>query len=200
MKIDFDKGNGLVPVIVQNFDTAQVLMLGYMNETALAASRETGLVTFYSRSRQCLWCKGETSGNSLHIVDMSVDCDGDTLLVRARPAGPTCHLGTLSCFGDTQPTGFGFLAELGALIEARKKADPESSYTAKLLQGDLSRLAQKVGEEGVETVIAALAQSNDELVGEAADLLYHLMVLLAARELDLTDVIERLMARHQVAL
>lgn len=196
MKIDFEKGGGLVPVIIQNADTGSVLMLGYMNETALAASRETGLVTFYSRSRQTLWCKGETSGNTLSIVDISVDCDRDTLLIRARPAGPTCHLGTSSCFGDDCAPAFGFLAELNTLIERRKSADSQNSYTAKLLQGDINRLAQKVGEEGVETVIAGLAQSDEALLNEAADLLYHLMVLLVARDLNLEDVVKTLKARH----
>lgn len=195
MKIDFEKGGGLVPAIVQDADTEQVLMLGYMNSEAVDATRETGLVTFYSRSRQTLWCKGETSGNTLGLVDMAVDCDEDTLLVRARPAGPTCHEGTISCFGDTGPQGLGFLAALTKLIEGRKTADPESSYSASLLQGPLSRAAQKVGEEGVETVIAALAQSDAELISESADLIYHLIVLLAAKNLSLSDIVEELKSR-----
>lgn len=170
MKIDFEKGGGLVPAIVQDADTEQVLMLGYMNSEAVDATRETGLVTFYSRSRQTLWCKGETSGNTLGLVDMAVDCDEDTLLVRARPAGPTCHEGTISCFGDTGPQGLGFLAALTKLIEGRKTADPESSYSASLLQGPLSRAAQKVGEEGVETVIAALAQSDSVMAASVGSL------------------------------
>ena len=196
-KVDFSKGRGLVPAIVQNPDTGQVLMLGYMNEDALAATQKTMLVTFYSRSRNCLWCKGETSGNTLALVDIKLDCDQDTLLVSARPAGPTCHTGTSSCFGANGPQGLGWLAELSNLIEGRKDADPKSSYTAKLLQGRLARLAQKVGEEGVETVIAALAETDAEFIGEAADLLYHLMVLLAAKDLSLADVVSKLQARHK---
>jgi phosphoribosyl-ATP pyrophosphohydrolase/phosphoribosyl-AMP cyclohydrolase len=197
MKIDFDKGEGLVPAVVQDADTEQVLMLGYMNSDAVQATRDSGLVTFFSRSRNELWQKGETSGNALELVDMKIDCDGDTLLVRARPAGPTCHTGTISCFGEHGPEGLGFLAELSAVIESRKTADPKSSYSASLLQGPLSRAAQKVGEEGVETVIAALAQSDTELISESADLVYHLMVLLAAKDLSLIDIVAELKSRTQ---
>lgn len=188
MKIDFEKGGGLVPAIVQHAVTQQVLMLGYMNSDAVTATRESGLVTFFSRSRQTLWQKGETSGNTLALVEMKVDCDHDTLLIQARPAGPTCHEGTISCFGDQGPAGLGFLAELTHTIEQRRDADPKSSYTASLLQGDLARAAQKVGEEGVETVIAALAQSDEEFLSESADLIYHLMVLLAAKNHSLQDI------------
>ena len=197
MNIDFEKGNGLVPAIIQNADTGQVLMLGYMNGQAVQATRDSGFVTFYSRSRRCLWRKGETSGNTLSLVDIMVDCDQDTLLVRARPAGPTCHQGTISCFGEQGPQGLGWLAELTDLIETRKTADPKSSYTAELLQGPLTKCAQKVGEEGVETVIAALAESKDRLVYESADLLYHLMVLLAAKDLSIMDVIQELQNRSK---
>ncbi len=195
MNIGFKKGGGLVPAIIQNASTAQVLMLGYMNEAALAATRESGFVTFYSRSRGCLWRKGETSGNTLALVDINIDCDQDTLLVRARPAGPTCHEGTISCFGAQGPQGLGWLAELTALIENRKTADPDNSYTAKLLQGPLTKLAQKVGEEGVETVIAALSETPAQLRAEAADLIYHLMVLLAAKGLSLDDIVKELKER-----
>ena len=194
-KIDFDKGAGLVPAIVQDADSLQVLMLGYMNAQAIEATLQSGCVTFYSRSRNMLWQKGETSGNILALVDIKIDCDQDTLLVRARPAGPTCHEGTISCFGNEGADGFGFLAELTQTIEARKNADPKKSYTASLLKGPLSRTAQKVGEEGVETVIAALAQSETELVSESADLLYHLMVLLAAKGMSLNDVMSALRDR-----
>ncbi len=194
-KVDFGKGRGLVPAIVQNVATGQVLMLGYMNAEALAVTHETGLVTFYSRSRDCLWRKGETSGNILKLVDIKLDCDRDTLLVQARPHGPTCHTGTISCFGSQGPQGLGWLAELSSLIEMRKTADPTSSYTAKLLQGPLDKLAQKIGEEGVETVIAALVETDEDLLGEAADLLYHLMVLLAAKNLSLADVVRKLQSR-----
>lgn len=196
MKIDFEKGGGLVPAIVQDSQTEQVLMLGYMNEESLAKTQETGLVTFYSRSRQTLWTKGDTSGNTLRLKSVMVDCDHDTLLIRAEPSGPTCHTGTVSCFGESGPEGLGFLAYLEKLIEGRKTADPESSYTAKLLQGPLRRAAQKVGEEGVETALAAVAEGDDKLISEAADLLYHLMVLLAAKNLSLTDVINELKSRH----
>lgn len=197
MKIDFEKGNGLVPAIVQDADTLQVLMLGYMNAESVAKTQETGLVTFYSRSRQTLWTKGETSGNTLSLVSMTVDCDKDTILVKARPAGPTCHEGTVSCFGDEGAEGVGFLAYLETLIDGRKTADPESSYTAQLLQGPLRRAAQKVGEEGVETALAAVAETKDKLVSEAADLFYHTLVLLAAKDVKLKAVIAELQGRHQ---
>ena len=196
MKIDFEKGGGLVPAIVQDADTLQVLMLGYMNADSVAKTNETGLVTFYSRSRKTLWTKGETSGNTLALVSMSVDCDKDTILVKARPAGPTCHEGTVSCFGDEGADGVGFLSYLETLIEGRKTADPENSYTAQLLQGPLRRAAQKVGEEGVETALAAVAETDDKLVSEAADLFYHTLVLLAAKDVKLEAVISELKRRQ----
>lgn len=196
MKIDFEKGGGLVPAIVQDDRTEQVLMLGYMNAESLAKTQDTGLVTFYSRSRQTLWTKGETSGNTLALKSLTVDCDNDTLLVRATPTGPTCHEGTTSCFGDGGPEGLGFLAYLDTLIEGRKSADADSSYTAKLLQGPLRRAAQKVGEEGVETALAAVAETDDKLISEAADLIYHLTVLLRAKDIDIMDVISELRGRH----
>ena len=196
-KIDFEKGNGLVPAIVQDADTLQVLMLGYMNADAVAKTQDTQLVTFYSRSRDTLWTKGETSGNSLTLVSLDIDCDKDTILVKARPAGPTCHEGTVSCFGDEGASGVGFLAYLENLIEDRKGADTDSSYTAKLLQGPLRRAAQKVGEEGVETALAAVAETDDKLTSEAADLIYHLLVLLAAKDVKFDRVIEELQRRHK---
>ena len=195
-KVDFEKGGGLVPAIVQDADTLQVLMLGYMNAESIAKTTETGLVTFYSRSRKTLWTKGETSGNTLALVSMTVDCDKDTILVKARPTGPTCHEGTVSCFGDEGAEGVGFLSYLETLIEGRKTADPESSYTAQLLQGPLRRAAQKVGEEGVETALAAVAETDDKLVSEAADLFYHTLVLLAAKDVKLDVVIAELKGRH----
>ena len=195
-KIDFEKGGGLVPAIVQDADTLQVLMLGYMNAESVAKTDETGLVTFYSRSRETLWTKGETSGNTLALVSMTVDCDNDTLLVKAKPTGPTCHEGTVSCFGDEGAEGVGFLSYLETLIEGRKTADPESSYTAQLLQGPLRRAAQKVGEEGVETALAAVAETDEKLVSEAADLFYHTLVLLAAKDVKLEAVITELKGRH----
>jgi len=197
MKVDFEKGGGLVPAIVQDANTEQVLMLGYMNEASLVKTQETGLVTFYSRTRQELWTKGETSGNTLKLKSITVDCDNDTLLVRAIPTGPTCHEGTVSCFGDSGPEGLGFLCYLENLIEARKSADADSSYTASLLQGPLRRAAQKVGEEGVETALAAVAETDDKLTSEAADLIYHLLVLLAAKDVKFESVIKELKSRHK---
>ena len=195
--IDWSKGQGLVPAIVQDANTEQVLMLGYMNEESLSKTQKSGLVTFYSRSRKTLWTKGETSGNTLKLVSVTADCDQDTLLVRAVPTGSTCHEGTTSCFGDKGPQGLGFLAQLETLINARKTANPESSYTAKLLQGPLHKAAQKVGEEGVEVALAAIAETDDGLVYESADLIYHLMVLLAAKDVKLVDVIKELKTRHK---
>ena len=197
MKIDFEKGGSLVPAIVQDAKTEQVLMLGYMNKASLARTQETGLVTFFSRSRKELWTKGETSGNTLKLQSITVDCDNDTLLVRAVPTGPTCHEGTVSCFGDKGPEGLGFLAYLQDLIEERKSADADSSYTASLLQGPLRRAAQKVGEEGVETALAAVAETDDKLTSEAADLVYHLLVLLAAKDVKFESVIAELKSRHK---
>ena len=197
MKIDFEKGGGLVPAIVQDAKTEQVLMLGYMNEASLTKTQDTGLVTFYSRSRQELWTKGETSGNTLKLKSITVDCDNDTLLVRAIPTGSTCHKGTVSCFGDKGPEGLGFLSYLEDLIEGRKRADADSSYTASLLQGPLRRAAQKVGEEGVETALAAVAETEDKLTSEAADLVYHLLVLLAAKDVKFESVITELKGRHK---
>ena len=197
MKIDFKKGGGLVPAIVQDAKTEQVLMLGYMNEASLSKTQETGLVTFYSRSRKELWTKGGTSGNTLKLQSITVDCDNDTLLVRAIPTGPTCHEGTVSCFGDKGPEGLGFLNYLEDLIKGRKHADADSSYTASLLQGPLRRAAQKVGEEGVETALAAVAETDDMLTSEAADLVYHLLVLLAAKDVKFESVIADLKSRHK---
>ena len=195
--VDFAKGGGLVPAIVQDADTLQVLMLGYMSEAALAKTRETGLVTFHSRSRDTLWTKGETSGNTLSLVSIEPDCDYDALLVTARPAGPTCHEGTTSCFGSEGASGVGFIGALDRVVQGRRGADPSESYTAKLLSGPLVKAAQKVGEEGVETALAAVAESEDAFVGEAADLIYHLLVLLAAKNVPLADVVALLQARHK---
>ena len=195
--MDWNKGEGILPAIIQDAKTEQVLMLGYMDAESLTKTYETGLVTFYSRSRKTLWTKGETSGNTLRLVSIESDCDQDTLLVRATPTGPTCHEGTTSCFGDKGPQGLGFLAKLENLIEERKTADTDSSYTAKLLQGPLHKAAQKVGEEGVETALAAIAETDDGFVYEAADLIYHLMVLLAAKDVTFNDVISELQSRHK---
>ena len=195
--LNWEKGGGLLPAIVQDASTEQVLMLGYMNAGSLNKTQESSLVTVYSRSRDTLWTKGETSGNTLKLVSLEVDCDQDTLLVRAVPAGPTCHEGTTSCFGDKGPQGLGFLAKLESLIDGRKTADVDSSYTAKLLQGPLHKAAQKVGEEGVEVALAAIAETDDGLVYESADLIYHLMVLLAAKDVKFADVITELQKRHK---
>lgn len=191
----FDKMNGLLPCVVQDADTAQVLMLGYMNAEALAHTQESGLVTFFSRSKGRLWTKGESSGNTLRLVRLSADCDSDALLILARPQGPTCHTGAVSCFGVTPPA-LHMLGRLERTVQERRGADPESSYTARLL-GEPRRAAQKVGEEGVEVALAVLAQDDPELLGEAADLLYHLTVVLALRGLTLEQMLEVLRRRAE---
>jgi phosphoribosyl-AMP cyclohydrolase / phosphoribosyl-ATP pyrophosphohydrolase len=192
--LDWNKQNGLLPVIVQNANNLQVLMLGYMNRDALAATQTEGQVTFYSRSKQRLWKKGETSGNVLTVVNIEGDCDNDTLLIQAIPAGPTCHLNRASCF-ESAPKNF--MADLDALLERRHRDMPEGSYTTKLFQSGVRRIAQKVGEEGVETALAAVAQDEKDLLSEASDLVYHLLVLLRSRGLNLNDVQEHLQQRHQ---
>ena len=195
--IDFEKGGGLVPAIVQHAGTGQVLMLGYMNDEALNKTLKDNHVTFYSRSKKRLWKKGETSGNTLTLVSLSIDCDRDTVLVKALPAGPVCHTGTASCFADDAPPVVGFLATLEQVIDRRSAADPEESYVARLMAEGLTKMAQKVGEEGVEVALAAVAEDETALKGEAADLVFHLMVLLRARGLTLADVISTLQARHR---
>ncbi|MBB3227078.1 phosphoribosyl-ATP pyrophosphohydrolase/phosphoribosyl-AMP cyclohydrolase [Luteibacter sp. Sphag1AF] len=197
---DFAKGDGLLPAIVQHAGTGQVLMLGYMDEAALAATHELGKVTFFSRSKKRLWTKGETSGDVLTLVDVRLDCDNDTFLVRAWPSGPTCHTGSRSCFGDTVPMPKGYLGELDALIARRDVERPAGSYTTSLFEGGIRRMAQKVGEEGVETALAAVAQDDDALIGEAADLVFHLMVVLRARGLGWSDVVDKLQARHAASV
>ncbi len=194
-QVDFSKG--LVPAVVQDISTAQVLMLGYMNAAALAATLESRQVTFYSRSKKRLWTKGETSGNVLELIDAYLDCDGDTILIHARPHGPTCHTGTTTCFGDFPGPPLAFLGALMRLVAERDKQRPEGSYTTKLFERGLHKIAQKVGEEGVETALAGVAQSDRELLGESADLLFHLLVLLQARGLSLDDVIGVLRERHR---
>ena len=194
---DWSKGDGLLPAIIQDAASGRVLMLGYMNREALAATVDSSKVTFFSRSRQCLWTKGETSGNWLRLVSLALDCDRDTLLVQARPQGPTCHLGTTTCWGDELQPAIGFLAELDRVIQARKNADPESSYTARLLAEGVKRCAQKVGEEGTEVVVAALVQDNQRLIEEVADLTFHTLVLLSARGLTPADIIAELEKRHK---
>ena len=196
--LDWKKSDGLIPAIVQDAATRQVLMLGYMNEEALAKTIESGKVHFFSRSRQELWKKGETSGNTFKLVSLAADCDKDTLLVEVKPKGPACHTGTVSCFGDDPAPGLGFLAHLRAIIRKRMKDKPKGSYVGGLMARAPKRPAQKVGEEGVEVAMAAVSESKAALKGEAADLLFHLMVLLESRDLSLDDVVNVLRKRHAV--
>ena len=197
MKIDFEKCGGLVPAIVQDAETKNVLMLGYMNEEAYNKTLETKKVTFWSRSRNCLWTKGETSGNFLNLVDIKVDCDNDTLLVRVNPVGPTCHTGTDTCWGEeNEGNPLLFLSELQSFIDKRKQEMPEGSYTTSLFTKGVNKIAQKVGEEALETVIEATNGTDDHLVYEASDLLYHLIVLLTEKGLRIEDVAEELNKRH----
>ncbi|MDE1314250.1 bifunctional phosphoribosyl-AMP cyclohydrolase/phosphoribosyl-ATP diphosphatase HisIE [Vibrio aestuarianus] len=198
-RIDWDKVEGLVPAIVQDFQSSQVLMMGYMNQEALQKTAQTGQVTFFSRTKQRLWTKGETSGNVLQLKNMALDCDNDTLLVKVNPIGPTCHTGTTTCWdADTQEESqMVWLHQLEQLLAARKSADPDSSYTASLYARGTKRISQKVGEEGVEVALAATSGDKAELVCESADLLYHLLVLLQDQGLSLSDVINKLKERHK---
>ena len=197
MTIDFEKSGGLVPAIIQDANTRQVLMLGYMNQEALEKTQSTGLVTFYSRSRQTLWTKGETSGNNLKLVDIKVDCDNDTLLVRAIPTGPVCHTGTDTCWGETNTANpLLFLTQLQDFIEKRHEEMPEGSYTTSLFRDGLNRMAQKVGEEALELVIEATNGTNDRMIYEGADMLYHLIVLLTSKGMRIEDLASELRTRH----
>ncbi len=197
MSIDFEKMGGLVPAIVQDADTKNVLMLGYMNQEALDKTLSSGLVTFFSRSRQQLWTKGETSGNYLHLVSMSEDCDHDTLLVKARPDGPTCHLGTDTCWGErNEKSPLLFLSELQDFIDKRREEMPEGSYTTSLFRDGLNRMAQKVGEEALELVIEATNGTNERMIYEGSDFLYHLIVLLSSKGLRIEDLAAELVTRH----
>ncbi len=197
MEIDFDKLGGLVPAIVQDARTKNVLMLGFMNREAYDKTVATGKVTFWSRSRNCLWTKGETSGNYLNLVEVRNDCDKDTLLVKAIPDGPTCHTGTDTCWGeDNSANPLLFLTELQDFIEKRHEEMPEGSYTTSLFRKGINRIAQKVGEEALETVIEATNGSNDKMVYEASDLLYHLIVMLTEKGLRIEDVAGELQKRH----
>lgn len=193
--VDWTKSHGLVPAIVQDARSLRVLMLGYMNKVALQRTLETGLVTFFSRSKQRLWQKGETSGHVLQCREIRLDCDGDTLLVLAEAKGPTCHLGTETCFGVEVAPGLGILADLAATIRQRRHNAPEGSYTTQLFAGGIRRIAQKVGEEGVEVALAA--GNAEELAAESADLLYHLLVLLEASGIGLNEVMAVLRDRAQ---
>ena len=206
MKIDFEKCGGLVPAIIQDANTKNVLMLGYMNQEAFDKTLATKKVTFWSRSRNCLWTKGETSGNFLNLVDMKIDCDNDTLLVRAIPDGPTCHKGTDTCWGEENTVQQGsallgdnpllFLTELQDFINRRHEEMPEGSYTTSLFKDGINRIAQKVGEEALEAVIEATNGTNEKLVYEASDMIYHLIVLLTSKGLRIEDVANELAKRH----
>lgn len=197
MEIDFEKCGGLVPAIIQDAQTKNVLMMGYMNPEAYQKTLETGKVTFWSRSRQCLWTKGDTSGNFLWLVNIKVDCDKDTLLVTARPEGPTCHTGTDTCWGEkNERNPLLFLSELQDFIEKRHREMPEGSYTTSLFKKGVNRMAQKVGEEALETMIEATNGSDEKMVYEAADMLYHLVVLLTSKGLRIEDIARELATRH----
>jgi phosphoribosyl-AMP cyclohydrolase / phosphoribosyl-ATP pyrophosphohydrolase len=201
--LDFEKSGGLLPAIIQHVKTGAVLMLGYMNREALRETLTRRRVVFFSRSRQCLWEKGETSGHTLSLIGVRADCDRDTLLVTALPTGPVCHTGTATCFGDDTPIGrerrsgdLAFLSALESIIAQRIADRPEGSYTARLYSAGPKRIAQKVGEEGLEVALAAVAETDDKLLAESADLLYHLLLLLKSRGLGLEHVVAELESRH----
>jgi len=195
VNIDFKKGNGLVPVIVQDNTTMQVLMLGFMNTEALSKTEQEGRITFFSRSRNKLWTKGETSGNYLYVKEIHADCDSDSLLILADPAGPVCHTGSISCFG--QDTARGFLYKLEEIVSQRIDNETEGSYTNKVFSKGINKIAQKVGEEAVELIIEAKDNNDDLFKNEAADLLYHLLILLKAKSVSLTDIEKVLTERHR---
>ncbi len=195
-KIDFEKGNGLVPAVIQDARTLNVLMLGYMNKASFEKTIETQKVTFFSRSKQRLWTKGETSGNFLELVDIKLDCDRDTLLIKVNPVGAVCHTGAATCFEDNNE-GIGFLSELASTIQLRKKSPQEGSYTTSLFERGVNKIAQKVGEEAIELVIEAKDNNDDLFKNECADLLYHLLVLLEYKEIPLTEVVKVLENRNK---
>ena len=197
MNIDFEKGEGLVPVIIQDWSTNNVLMLGYMNREAYKKTKAEGKVTFYSRTKQRLWTKGETSGNFLNVKEIKVDCDKDTLLIKAEPQGPTCHTGADTCFNESNGTNALFLHYLQDIIVERKKSTAAKSYTKLLFDKGINKIAQKVGEEAVELVIEAKDSDEDLFKNEAADLLFHLLVLLEAKEMKLEEVVDVLRKRHK---
>ena len=197
-ELDWSKGDGLLPVLVQHQFSGKLLMQGYMNLEALNKTLDSGLVTFFSRSKQRLWTKGESSGNHLELKSLWVDCDNDSIVAMANPIGPTCHLGTETCWGDdSEQPQLAFLADLEQVIKSRKGADKDTSYTASLFASGIKRMAQKVGEEGVESALAAATGDIEELKNESADLLFHLMVLLQGCDLSLSDVLEVLQKRHK---
>jgi phosphoribosyl-ATP pyrophosphohydrolase/phosphoribosyl-AMP cyclohydrolase len=194
-ELDWDKGEGLLPTVIQDADNLRVLMLGYMNREALTQTLETGRTTFFSRSKQRLWVKGETSGNFLDFVSAQMDCDKDTILIKAKPQGPVCHTGTQTCFGDGEENPILFLHELSQIIQRRNQERPKDSYTTKLFDEGASRIAQKVGEEGVELSLAHMKGDKEEILNESADLLFHMMILLEDAGLDMADVCEVLTRR-----
>ena len=197
MKIDFEKGNGLVPVIVQHYRTNTVLMLGYMNQEAFLKTKELGKATFYSRSKERLWTKGETSGNFLIVKDMLIDCDNDTILVKADPIGPTCHTGNDTCFNEIVKPNTDFIYKLEEIIADRKNNPTDKSYTASLFQKGTNKIAQKVGEEAVETVIEAMDNNDDLFLYESADLMFHYLMLLQAKGFTLKDIEAELIKRQK---
>ena len=196
MVIDFNKMGGLVPVVIQDAKTLKVLMLGFMNEEAYKKTVETGKVTFFSRTRQELWTKGETSGNFLHVVDIKNDCDNDTLLIYVNPDGPVCHTGADTCWNESNENPIMFFLSLQRFIEKRKKELPDGSYTTSLFKDGCHRMAQKVGEEALEAVIEAVAGNNERLIYEASDMIYHLIVLLTSKGLSIEDIAKELQVRH----
>ncbi|PWI29275.1 bifunctional phosphoribosyl-AMP cyclohydrolase/phosphoribosyl-ATP diphosphatase [Flavobacteriaceae bacterium LYZ1037] len=197
MNIDYDKHNGLVPAIIQDNTTNNVLMLGYMNEEALNKTLETKLVTFFSRTKQRLWTKGEESGHVLNLVSIKLDCDSDTLLIKVNPKGPTCHKGSDTCWNDNNTQNFGFLSDLETVIENRKNnASEDTSYVASLFSKGINKMAQKVGEEAVEVVIEAKDNNDDLFLNESADLLFHYLILLQAKGFKLQDIVNILKERH----
>jgi phosphoribosyl-ATP pyrophosphohydrolase/phosphoribosyl-AMP cyclohydrolase len=196
MNPDFTKMNGLVPAIIQHHLSNQVLMLGFMNAEAFEKTRKTGRVTFFSRTKQRLWTKGEESGNFLKVKEIQEDCDQDTLLIKVDPAGPVCHKGTMSCFGDDPGNPYAFLEELQALLRNRKRKMPEGSYTAELFKSGSGKIARKVGEEAVEFIIEARDKDDGKFLNEGADLLFHILILLIDRGYDLSDIISILKGRH----
>ncbi len=197
MKIKFDETSGLIPAIIQDVTTKNVLMLGYMNQDAYNKTLETGMVTFYSRSKQRLWTKGEESGNFLHLVEILNDCDDDTLLIKVRPEGPVCHQGTDTCWGATNDQEYGFLSTLEKVIEDRRENQSEASYVSSLFKKGINKIAQKVGEEAVEVVIEAKDDNEQLFLDEAADLLFHYLILLQAKGFDLERITEVLKGRHK---
>ena len=196
MELDFKKMNGLIPAIIQDDYTQKVLMLGFMNEEAYKKTVETGKVTFFSRTKNRLWTKGEESGNFLQVISIKADCDNDTLLIKVSPAGPVCHTGTDTCWGEENKQDIMFLKELQDFIDKRHEEMPEGSYTTSLFKSGCGRMAQKVGEEAIESVIEAMANNNERLIYEASDMIYHLIVLLTSKGLKIEDLAQELQKRH----